>query len=259
LLGDEDASGQIVFFDSVTVAPLAVFPNERRGHCNVAGGRMMLIDGLGRPFDSRCGAGDHNDTMDGLSFLANVAPLEKISKYLLTFDSYGRTRAMAYLMTLAMEGSRCLWRFLDSGNACDSPWPWRSILASELRRARAKVDLIDLLGPEATAYFAALPEIVSVWRGCQRGRERGLSWTTDRTIAEGFASGKRCINSEPTLVSAKIQKWHIFAVFLDRKESEIVLDPRRLRNLRAEALTATDAHRGHARPPYNQPRATPLY
>jgi hypothetical protein len=50
-------------------------------------------------------------------------------------------------------------------------------------------------------------------------------------IAEGFALGKRCSNSTPTLVSAEIPKQHIFAVFTGRKESEIVLDPRWLQCL----------------------------
>jgi hypothetical protein len=76
---------------------------------------------------------------------------------------------------------------------------------------------------------------IAIYRGCQRGRERGLSWTTDIKVAEGFAAGKRCINSMPTLVTAVIPKAYVFGVFIERKESEITIDPRRLRRLQAKA------------------------
>jgi hypothetical protein len=73
--------------------------------------------------------------------------------------------------------------------------------------------------------------IEPVYRGCERGRERGLHWTTDRAVAEKFAGGRRCINPHPTLVQALIPKRHILAVFVNREENEIVVDPRRLRKL----------------------------
>jgi hypothetical protein len=96
-----------------------------------------------------------------------------------------------------------------------------------------------------TAPPDALPPIVSVWRGCERGRERGLSWTTDRAVAEGFAEGKRYANKSPTLVQAEIPKQHIFVVFIDRSESEIVVDPRRLRKLQ-NLIIAADSQRARA-------------
>jgi hypothetical protein len=76
---------------------------------------------------------------------------------------------------------------------------------------------------------------IAIYRGCQRGRERGLSWTTDIKVAEGFAAGKRCINSMPTLVTAVIPKAYVFGVFIERKENEITIDPRRFRRLQAKA------------------------
>ena len=122
--------------------------------------------------------------------------------------------------------------FLDWGNMCDAPWPWRAVIARELRAACAKVQLIDLLGPDEQAFFDVLPASVPVWRGCQESRERGISWTTERQVAEQFAWGKRCINSRPTLVYAEIPKQHVFAVFMSRQECEIALDYRRLRKFK---------------------------
>jgi hypothetical protein len=119
---------------------------------------------------------------------------------------------------------------------CDAPWAYRTYLTEELRIGLAKVSLSEVLGPDELIFYSALPDQVAIWRGCERGRERGLAWTIDRAVAEEFARGKRCVNKHPTLASAEIPKQHIFGVFLDREESELAIDPRRLRKLRAEPL-----------------------
>jgi hypothetical protein len=171
--------------------------------------------------------------------LVTASSFEEVSHYLGTFGSYARTEAMTYLM-MASSPQRVLEIFLSWSDACDAPWPYRSYLAAELRDAIIKVPLIDLLEPPERAFYSALPHLVPVWRGCERGRVRGLSWTTDRMVAEGFALGKRCRNAHPTLIHAEIPKQHIFGVFLGRKESELALDPRRLRILSQEPFTASD-------------------
>jgi hypothetical protein len=182
-------------------------------------------DGLGRKISWR--------------HLVTEASLDEVSHYLGTFGSYARTEAMTYLV-MTSSPQRSLEIFLSWANACDAPWANRFYLAEALRGAIIKVPLIDLLEPPERAFYSALPDLVPVWRGCERGRVRGLSWTTDRTVAEGFALGKRCRNAYPTLMHAEIPKRHIFGVFLNRKESELALDPRRLRNLRQEPFTAGD-------------------
>ena len=74
------------------------------------------------------------------------------------------------------------------------------------------------------------PRRVTVWRGCTKERLYGLAWTLDKTVAEGFAHGHRNIRvPNPVLVSAEIPKTAIYFVENDRKESEVVLDPGRLR------------------------------
>ena len=180
----------------------------------------MRYDGVGRPID--------------FGHLVREAATEEIDRYLLSFDSYKRARAM-YLLMCGLHARHCLQTFLRWGNMCDAPWPYRSYLARELRSARAEVALIAVLEPDALTFYTRLPDPVQIWRGCERGRERGLSWTVDRAIAEGFARGKRCVNQHPTLAAAEIPKQHIFGVFLDRKESELAVDPRRLRELHAQA------------------------
>jgi hypothetical protein len=126
--------------------------------------------------------------------------------------------------------------FLNAANHCDKPWPWRGVLAMLLRDCRPEVYLAELLRAEERSWWTALPPLIEVYRGCEKGRERGLHWTVDRTVAEGFARCKYLTNKRPTLVQAVIPKPHVFALFLSRQEHEIVLDPRRLRRIRVEPV-----------------------
>ena len=131
-------------------------------------------------------------------------PLDQASNELFMFDSYSRTEAMVHVMFSARkEAADQIKVFQEWGNMCDAPWPWRSIIADILRRACSKVSLAEVLSPEARTFFDLLPDPVSVFRGCEQGRERGLHWTTSRMTAEKFATGQRCINARPTLVTAQ--------------------------------------------------------
>ena len=91
-----------------------------------------------------------------------------------------------------------------------------------------------------SGHGSSLDAEVPIYRGCEKGCERGLHWTIDRAVAAAFAEGKRCGNRNPTLVSAYIPKEHVFAVFLNRKEQEIVADYRRLRRLKIEPAHGYD-------------------
>jgi hypothetical protein len=174
-----------------------------------------------------------------LQHLAQEAPMSLVDRFLGRFGSYARTDHMTMLMLMA-PARRSLSIFLDWGNMCDCPWPWRSVLADKLRSDCSQVSLAEVLPAAEQAWLAALPPVIEVFRGCERGRERGLHWTTDYAVAEGFARGKRCVNLVPTLARARIPKKHIFCVFLDRRESEVVLDPRRLRRLSSAPYSPPD-------------------
>lgn len=73
--------------------------------------------------------------------------------------------------------------------------------------------------------FSRLPERFTVWRGGDRYRVRkGLCWTLDQSVAEGFARGHRFIfNKYPTLLMAEIERSEVAMVNNHREESEVVL------------------------------------
>lgn len=150
-------------------------------------------------------------------------------------DSYSRAEKLVLEMYVVPSPREQIALFLKWGSICDAPWVYRGHYASILREAVAQVPLVDLLEEPDREWFDGLPDEISIYRGCTKGRERGLHWSTDIEVAKGFAIGKRCINPQPRLVSAHIPKRHVLSVFTDRGESEIVVDPRRLRELRTIA------------------------
>lgn len=70
----------------------------------------------------------------------------------------------------------------------------------------------------------ALTDEVEIWRGQNRQNQQlGLSWATDRSIAERFARGLRFKNSEPVLYRTKTKSTDIALAIDDRGEAEVVL------------------------------------
>jgi len=124
------------------------FKSRRISHGS--GANPVQYDGLGNKINWRR--------------LVQDASLKDVSHYLGTFDSYARTKAMAFLM-IASSAQRCVQIFLDSGNVCDAPWPFRPYLAAALRCALAEVALIDILGPAEQIFYSALPDLILIWRG----------------------------------------------------------------------------------------------
>ncbi len=120
-------------------------------------------------------------------------------------------------------------------SGCDDTWYMRATLLERLREIGFGQPHKE---PDDIAFFESLPDRVKVWRGCSASRVRGLSWTTARDTALRFARGHRMIQvPNPTLASAVIPKTAIFFVVTNRKESEIILDPRRLSRLTTEPFS----------------------
>ena len=134
--------------------------------------------------------------------------------------------------------------FLDAWSGCDLTWPYKGLLLDLLRRHAAEEAARGYMTEADAAFYDQLPALVTVYRGCARYRVRGLAWTTDRDVAAYFAKGDR-FDREPdrVLATAIIPKAHVFAVQTARIESEVILDPRRLRSLKVEALGESGTRR----------------
>ena len=77
-----------------------------------------------------------------------------------------------------------------------------------------------MMDEEDDNILRSLPELVTIYRGCQKGiNENGLSWSLDKSKAEFFANrfGKKGIILERT-----VSKNDIVAVLTGRGESEVI-------------------------------------
>ena len=83
--------------------------------------------------------------------------------------------------------------FLDAWPNCDDTWPWQKHLLEVLGWFGLEWPGSEFLEPDAHAFFDFLPDPVTIFRGCSRPRVRGVSWTTDKAVAEAFACGHRGI------------------------------------------------------------------
>lgn len=98
-----------------------------------------------------------------------------------------------------------------------------------------KADPSILMDEDEYEQFKALHETVTVYRGVTSHNAKNikaLSWTLDFETAEWFAHR---FNEDGTVYEARIDKEYIYALFNGRKESEVIVDPKFLREI-TEAL-----------------------
>jgi len=74
---------------------------------------------------------------------------------------------------------------------------------------------------EAMAW-EALPEQITVYRGCGPVNMLGASWSLSREVAARFPTLMRYRQVEPLLVTAKVRRDRVLAVKLGRGELELV-------------------------------------
>jgi hypothetical protein len=95
----------------------------------------------------------------------------------------------------------------------------------------------NLMSGTERRHLASLPAKVKVFRA---GMESEMSWTLSETVALKFANRISKVYApagvECAVLSAVVTKKRILALFEERNEEEIVLDPRGMRNIALERL-----------------------
>jgi hypothetical protein len=139
------------------------------------------------------------------------------------------------VMLIRLDGAprEIFWSvFCDYWSVCDATW-WLQVPLLNILRMHAPA----ILPADEQKVFDALPERVPVFRGCSRERTMGLSWTTERRVAERFAHGHRGIRvPDPVIATGLIAKADILVTNSNRKEHEVLLDPDRLQELEVEPV-----------------------
>jgi hypothetical protein len=169
------------------------------------------------------------------SYRANLLTqnrIDQLSSYLALFGSHERVAPL--LEATCDEPVDIFWPvFIRWWDACDGTQAWRGVIIDTLRRRAAQHSAIEFLDAESRQFLDSLSSPLVAYRGCGRRQVRGLSWTTDHGIAEFFARGGRFPQPRDAVIAAaKIKKSDVFFVSTRRKESEVILDPYEIRQLK---------------------------
>ena len=107
-----------------------------------------------------------------------------------------------------------------------------NVSKSKLISMFKQADPHELMLEDELRQYEELDDTVTVYRGVTSHNAKNikaLSWTLDREKAEWFAHR---FNEDGTVYEAEIDKQHILALFNGRNESEVIVDPKFLMDIR---------------------------
>lgn len=81
----------------------------------------------------------------------------------------------------------------------------------------------ELMTPEELDAYAALPDEVTIYRGCGANNRSGLSWSLSCEVASRFPLLTRYRANLPVLLTARVPKSRIAAMELQRDEREVIV------------------------------------
>lgn len=94
------------------------------------------------------------------------------------------------------------------------------------------VDKEVLMNAEELAYWKALPDEVTLYRGVSKGRKKyGISWTDNKDTAIWFKNRFLTDTSKGCLLKVVAPKEHCLCYLNRRNEKEIVLDVKAVKNI----------------------------
>ena len=137
-------------------------------------------------------------------------------------------RAAELVPLIKNEPPEIFWPiFLRNWPHCDAAWESQQLLVPILRRVGpCPREIYAEHAEHGGRFWSALPDDLTLYRGCSRSHVEAISWTTNRSVAEDFARGHRGIAvPDPVIVAATVARKHVFAVIYNRSEAEVLLDP----------------------------------
>ena len=140
-------------------------------------------------------------------------------------DSYNRPVVLAEALKEAPTPGH-MWGTFEIGlSGCDRmPDEVESDILAVLKAQPLRG--VELLNDLNQTFFDSLPDVITIYRGAQKIRSFGMSWTTDIEVAKLFAKGHRGYRvPDGRIVQTTIKKSDILTVSQDRGESTVVVDP----------------------------------
>jgi hypothetical protein len=148
--------------------------------------------------------------------------LDEALKASMLANSFTRMEVVADWLNL-LPRADCFRLLGSEWTTSDRIWRSRGNLRGLLRSAsREQLDL--MMEPEELAALARMPERFTVYRGCYAINRPGLSWSTDRAVAEEFPRRARYIRPERPLLRIGTVRRDRAVLKLDRNEQEIIAD-----------------------------------
>ncbi len=142
--------------------------------------------------------------------------------YALTFLKYAKEHLSAKDLSLILA---------DAWMQAENPNMDTNVSKKELVSMFKEADKAVMMDAEESKRLAELGESVTVYRGVTPYNARNvkaLSWTLDKAKAKWFANR---FGQSGTVYKAEIGKQDILAFFMGRNESEVVLNPYKLKNI----------------------------
>lgn len=134
-------------------------------------------------------------------------------------DSYSR---MGTLLWLQPRMHRTDWLTVLGRywSVCDNVREHRKDLRYLLLMSPAP--LLPMMNEEEQAVYEALPDVITIYRGCSARYLLGASWSLDKDVASKFPTLSRYRVDDPVIVTARVKKQDVLALKLDRGEVEVI-------------------------------------
>lgn len=121
------------------------------------------------------------------------------------------------------------WIYSDSENLYQNRSEWRRVLSAGVPGRE------HMMCGEERAELAAMPERLTVYRGCSVKDHSGFSWTLERSVAEWFA--RRFKREEGMVVlTATVDRGDVIAYLTGRNEAEVIAMPEHVTYEQAEGV-----------------------
>ena len=177
--------------------------------------------------------------------------------YVESIDGHLRTRPFfeVYHLMSPSDFWECLahvWSNIEQSYR--ERWMWLNLFRCDCPHRE------KLMQPEEHEAFAAFPEELTIHRGYGKGRAKsGISWTLSEEKAHWFATvylgapRRRSFFGHQghvpgMVVTGKCHKRDVLAYFTERKEAEIVIDPRNVFSKRARPAKTAEIAQPSAAP-----------
>jgi len=145
---------------------------------------------------------------------------EKADEMLLFCGSHEKMGAILDLLRSVPIDFKTWLRILgENWSVCDNIFAYHKLLKCFLPKVGP---VVEMMTEDELAAYEALPDTVTIYRGCGKKNKNGASWSLDKNIAAKFPFLNRYQSPDPILVTAKVKRSEILAVKLGRQESEVI-------------------------------------